>query len=152
MIMDGVRLRTLSYNINLASHYEHITEKSSSHRAAAGGRRAGVVGGNPARRLRCRDATTTRLCAAAACLRGAPTPGIRRAGGRRRAARDRSSASLTGLRAAALSRRWVSVDPGLLGLGRRRILLGARNLGAAAASRSAMDPGLLGLRRRRLCI
>src|ERR1700688_4592547 len=64
----------VGYNFNLAGHYEHTTEQSYSNRAAAG--RAGIVGGNPAGRLRCRDAATTGLRAAAACLRGAPAPGL----------------------------------------------------------------------------
>ena len=40
------------------------------------------------------------------------------------------------------------LDPRLLGLWRRRLLLGSRRLGAAAQSRRSVDPRLLGICRR----
>src|SRR5215470_19691978 len=55
------------------------------------------------------------------------------------------SASAAGLRAAANSRARLYLDAGLLGLRRRRLLLGTGNLGAAASGGVTLDPGLLGL-------
>src|SRR5258708_38933448 len=42
------------------------------------------------------------------------------------------------------------MDPRLLGLQHRRIFLGSRNLGHAAASGRTLDAGVLGLGRRRV--
>src|ERR1700688_3689968 len=53
------------------------------------------------------------------------------------------------LRSANLPRRWVHLDPGLLGVGWRRLLLGARNMGGIPGSRISMDAWLLGMGRRR---
>ena len=133
-----------------AGHYAHITQKTYTHRTTPGGRGAGIVGRRAVGRMR---SSGTRLCTAASrlCTAAAPAAGLCRAGRRGRGACDRSAAALTGIRAAAVPRRRVSLDAGLLGLG-RRILLGARNLGAAAAGRRALDSGLLGLRRRRICV
>ena len=49
-----------------------------------------------------------------------------------------------------VSGRRLHVDTRLLGLGTRRILLGAWNLGTAAPNRIAVDPGVLGLDERGL--
>src|SRR5487761_2375545 len=52
-----------------------------------------------------------------------------------------------GVCAAAGPRAWIFVDPGLLGLRSGGLLLGARNVGAAAAAGPVMDARLLGLAR-----
>ncbi len=59
---------------------------------------------------------------------------------------------LPGLRPAADTRLRLSLDPRLLGLGRRRrgLLLGAGHLGSAAPRRLSVDARILGLERRRL--
>jgi hypothetical protein len=51
------------------------------------------------------------------------------------------------LRAASLSRPWLSLDAWLLGLRRRlrRLLLGAGYMGDGSGTRSALDSSLLGL-------
>src|SRR5262249_61019685 len=46
----------------------------------------------------------------------------------------------------------LHLDARLLGLRRRRLLLGAWHLGRAADGRLSLDPGLLGLARGRLCL
>ncbi len=63
-------------------------------------------------------------------------------------------ARVAGLRATSLSRRWLSLDAGLLGLRRRRLrlLLGAGHLGHGSGTRSALDSGVLGLEQQRICL
>ena len=55
---------------------------------------------------------------------------------------------VAGLRPAALPRGGLYLDTWILGLGRRRLLLGAGNVGAGSGSRFPLDPGVLGLGRR----
>src|SRR5262245_35769973 len=61
----------------------------------------------------------------------------------------RSSRS-SGLRTAAVSRRRLHLDSGLLGLGWRiwRLLLGSRHMGASSGTRFLLDSRLLGLGRQ----
>src|SRR5260370_1660632 len=62
------------------------------------------------------------------------------------------ASSVAGVRAAYLSGRRAHLDAWIVGVGRRRrrLLLGARNLGIGAASWISVDAGLLGLGCRRL--
>src|ERR1700734_1389919 len=143
---------TLKYNITLAGHYEHNPEESYSHRTAVGRSRAGIVGGNSARRMRSAGACRHAAAAARLCCTATAAAGLRRTGRGCRSACDRSAAAVAGLRPTALPRRRLFVDSGLLVLGRRRVLLGSRDLGAAAASRRALDSRLLGVRRWRVCL
>src|SRR5260370_11864017 len=59
------------------------------------------------------------------------------------------SSGVTNLRAASLPGRGLYLDPGLLGLGWGRLLLGAGHMGFSSGSRFLLDPGLLGLGRQR---
>ena len=68
-----------------------------------------------------------------------------------RLGRHRSSAH-PGLRAAHRPRLRIHLDSRLLGLRRRRLLLGRRRLGLSALRRRALDARLLGLGRRRLLL
>src|ERR1700687_955135 len=61
-------------------------------------------------------------------------------------------ARTTGLRAAPLSRRWLSLDTRILGLCRRRLLLGAGYVGDGSGRLFPVDSSLLGLERQRICL
>ncbi len=54
----------------------------------------------------------------------------------------------SGVRTAPLSGRGLYLDAWILGLCRRRLLLGAGYVGHGAGSRFPLDPGLVGLGRR----
>ena len=64
----------------------------------------------------------------------------------------RAAAAAARIRSAADAGAGLLLDAGLLGLEQRRLLLGARRLGRAAAAGPSVDAGLLGVRRRRLCL
>ncbi len=151
--MDGARRRTLprTYNINRRVTMSTPREKSSSLGTAADRPWAGIGGRGTARGLR--SAGARRAAASASCLcTAAASSGLRGAGRRCRSAGERTPAAFAGLWTAALPRRRLPVDAGILGLGRWRLLLGTRNLGTTAARRRALDPRLLGLRGRSVCV
>src|SRR5437763_3764657 len=77
-----------------------------------------------------------------ALARSAPG-GVQRRRLRRRIGRHRTSRA-PGVRAAALSGARLHLDPRVLGLGRRPVLLGARDLGAGAGGGVPLDAGILG--------
>src|SRR5580658_8980244 len=56
------------------------------------------------------------------------------------------------LRAAGLPRRWLHLDARILGLGRRRLLLGAGHVDRSPGSRFLLDAGVLGLGRQQFCV
>src|SRR5229473_7167719 len=57
---------------------------------------------------------------------------------------SRRTARAAGVRAAAVSRRRLHVDPRILGLWRRWVLLGARSVGRSATRWGSLDARLLG--------
>src|SRR6201998_4968199 len=75
--------------------------------------------------------------------------GVRRRSLRRRVGRHRTSRA-AGVRAAALSGARLHLGPWVLGVGRRPVLLGTRDLGARTGRRLSLDTRILGLGRRLL--
>ena len=69
---------------------------------------------------------------------GASAPGHRRF-------HHGGAAGDSGVHATDLSGSQLHLDTGLLGVGRRRLLLGARHVGGCSSSGTAVDSGLLGL-------
>src|SRR5262249_17870795 len=78
-------------------------------------------------------------------------PSTRRIRHRRRGGRGRA-AGPSGVRTAAMPRRWLPLDARLLGVGRWQLLLGPRHLGRATAARLPVDAWILGLGWPRLCL
>src|SRR5580658_6150715 len=70
--------------------------------------------------------------------------------GRRRHLRSRCTSRASRLRSTPTARTRLHLDTGLLGVGRRRLLLGPRRMGTASKCRRSLDPWLLGVRRRPL--
>src|SRR5882724_9034412 len=64
--------------------------------------------------------------------------------------RPNRASRAAGVRATGLPRSWLYLDARILGLWRRRLLLGAWNMGDGAAGWLPLDARLLGLCRRRL--